>query len=205
LRKHAHLTVHTGLYEKEDILALIKRQKKQADNRVTTEELTIAANALTYGDYLVREVMTPRRMIKSIAATETLGPVLMDELHASGFSRFPVYEGKQDNIIGILYLHNVITAKAGGQVRSIMDSKLYYVNEEQALGHVLQAFIKTKHHLFVVVNNFEEMVGVISIEDVLEKIIGAPIVDEFDAYDDLRTVAAINAQDERKNHTEVIE
>jgi CBS domain containing-hemolysin-like protein len=201
LHKHSHISVHTGLYEKEDILELIKRQKKQADNRITAEELAIAANGLTFGDYLVREVMTPRRMVKSIAAKETLGPVLMDELHASGFSRFPVYEGKQGNIIGILFLHDLVAAKAGGSASALMDRKLYYVNEDRPLNHVLQAFLKTKHHLFVVVDNFEEMVGVISIEDVLEKIIGTPIVEEFDTYDDLRTVAAINAKKEQDKHT----
>jgi Mg2+/Co2+ transporter CorC len=55
--------------------------------------------------------------------------------------------------------------------------------------HFLQAFLKTKRHLFIVVNGFEEVIGIVTIEDVIEQIIGQPIMDEFDQYQDLRAVA----------------
>jgi CBS domain containing-hemolysin-like protein len=73
------------------------------------------------------------------------------------------------------------------------------VHEDFTLYQALQAFLKTKHHLFLVVNSFEELVGILTIEDVLEQMIGKPIVDEFDRYDDLRAVAAAAAH---KDHTE---
>ncbi|HLB66306.1 MAG TPA: CBS domain-containing protein [Candidatus Saccharimonadales bacterium] len=189
VNNHVHLQVHTGIYEKDDLLELLKNQKKQLDSRITKDELRIVAGALKFSDKTVAEVMTPRRRVKMVKATDSVGPVLMSELHKSGHSRFPVYEGKTDNIVGILYLHDLVEAKSGGKASELMSRKVYYVNEDFKLGHVLQAILKTKHHLFIAVNNFEDVVGVISIEDILEQIIGQPIMDEFDKYEDKQTVA----------------
>lgn len=191
---------HTGLYEKEDLIDLLKAQYAQADNRMSQQELEIAVNALSFGDKLVREVMTPRRMIKAVSSNESVGPVLLTELHDSGHSRFPVYEGKPDKIVGMLYLRNIVNARAGGSISSAMKKEVFYVHEEQNLYQALQAFLKTHHHLFLVVNSFEELVGLLTIEDVLEQILGKPIVDEFDKYDDLRAVANRLAQQEHKDH-----
>lgn len=188
-RKHGS-TKHTHLYQKEDVVELLKKQAKQADNRVTKSEIDMAIHALTFGDKLVRDTLTPYSQVKSVNIADNLGPVLMDELHESGHSRFPVYDSKKDNIVGILYLRDLLQEQHGGKVRDIAHKQVTYVHEEQSLYQTLQAFLKTKRHLFVVVNRFEEVVGIITIEDVLEQIIGQPIVDEFDQYEDLRAVAA---------------
>ncbi len=200
-----HTTIHTGLYEKEDLIELIETQKVQVDSRITKEELTIAKHALQFGDKAVAEVMTPKRMMQLVATTDMVGPVLMDKLHKSGHSRFPVHQDKEDNIVGTLYLRDVVNAKEGGFVKDIMRKDVFYVHEKQSLARVLDAFIKTKHHLFLVVNNFEEIVGLITIEDIVEQILGKQIIDEFDQYDDLRAVARMHAEKDRENRTEVIQ
>lgn len=83
-----------------------------------------------------------------------------------------------------------------------MSHKLTYVHEDFTLYRTLQVFLKTKQHLFLVVNTFEELVGIITIEDVLEQMIGKQIVDEFDRYDDLRAVAAAAAKKDHAAHNE---
>jgi CBS domain containing-hemolysin-like protein len=200
IRRFRPLHFHTGLYEKEDLIGLLEEQQVQADNRIEQTELQVALAALQAGDKLVRDCMTPRKVVKMVGADETVGPLLMSELHQSGFSRFPVYEGKKDNIIGTLFLRDLVKTKAGGLVRKIMRPEVCFIHEEQSLIETLQAILKTRHHLFIVVNSFEEYVGVISMEDVLEQIIGSPIVDEFDQYEDLRAVAAKVAEAEHKEH-----
>ena len=190
----AHLNIHSDLYEKEDLLDLFKNQKKQLDNRITKEELRIATGALSFSDRSVSDVMTPRRMIKMVKSEDSIGPVLLSELHESGHSRFPVYTGKQDNIVGILYLHDLLEIKDKRRVSELMKSRVYYVNEELKLGHDLQAISKTKHHMIVVLYHFLDVEGVISIEDILGQIIGQPIMDEFDKYEDLRAVANLTAE-----------
>lgn len=196
--------IHTGLYEKADLLDLIDYQQVQADNRIDAIELDIARGALTFGDRLIRDVMTPRRAVKMVSVDEGLGPVVLAELHDSGHSRFPVFEGKHDNIVGILFLRDLVKKHSGGKVRSAMKKPVIYLHEEQTLLDALQAVLKTHSHLFIVVNSFEEYVGIITIEDVLEKIVGQPIVDEFDEYEDIRAVVAKTAEKEHKQHQDDI-
>jgi CBS domain containing-hemolysin-like protein len=83
-----------------------------------------------------------------------------------------------------------------------MKKNVKYVHEEHSLEQALHAFIKTNQHMFIVVNSFEEYTGIITIEDILEQVIGHKITDEFDAYDDMRAVAADAARREHKAHKE---
>jgi len=187
------ITVHTGLFTKEDLVELVNQQKLQIDNKISPQELEVIVHALRFGDMLVAEVMTPKRMIRSVGEDETIGPILMGELHDSGHSRFPVHQKQGEIYTGTLYAKDLLHARTGGSVKGIMKPDVYYVHEQQNLAEALQAFIKTKHHLFMVVNSFEEVVGLLTLEDVLEQIVGKPIVDEFDHYDDLRAVATRQA------------
>lgn len=199
-REHRPITVHTGLYEHDDLLALLERQKAQPDSRISHEELELLIHALTFGQKAVYECMVPRREVRSVSADESISPVVIRELHDSGHSRFPVFQEKDDHFVGTLYLRDLVNLKASGKVKEVMERSVYYVHEEYPLEQVLHAFLKTKHHLFIVVNNFEEYVGIVTIEDILEQIIGYRIVDEFDAYDDIRAVAADHAHHEHKAH-----
>jgi len=203
IRRYRPVTIHSGLYDRRDLIDLLERQQVQPDNRIERSELDIALHALSFGDDSVGQHMVPRRQVKTVSADDPLGPVIMDELHASGHSRFPVYEGKKDNVVGTLFLRDLINVKHGGLVRTLMKAKVSYIHEDQSLHDALQAILKTHHQLFIVVNSFEEYVGILTIEDVLETIIGNPIIDEFDQYDDIRAVAARSARQEHQQHTAV--
>lgn len=200
VRKHRHVYMHTGLYEKSDLIDLLEQQKGQPDSRISESEIELLQHALAFGDILVADALIPQRVVKMVASNEAIGPVLMDELNRSGHSRFPVYEGKQDNVVGILYLRDLVGVRKSGTVADVMNRKLTYVHEDFTLYQALQAFLKTKRHLFLAINSFEELVGIITIEDVLEQMIGRPIVDEFDKYDDMRAVAAAAAKKEHEEH-----
>ena len=197
------ITLHTGLYEKEDLLDLLDIQKNQLDNRITADEITVAKGALTYADKIVRDCMTPRSMVVMAHADDSVGPVLFDELHKSGHSRFPVFGEHPDEVVGTLYLRDTVESKKLQSVKDVMSGAVFYIHEEQSLLEALKAFLKTKHHLFLVTNSFEELVGIITIEDVLEQIIGKQIVDEFDKYEDIRAVAMSKAEKVAKNREHV--
>lgn len=210
--KFAHLLAprrqgnfHTGLYEREDLVEFLELQRNLTDSRISSAEIDMAVHALTFGERVVSEIMVPRRVVKMISTHDVVGPVLMDELHDSGYSRFPVYGEGTDNIVGTLYLRDMIDARHGEKVSDVMRKEVYYIHEDQSLYQVLHAFIKTKHHLFIVVNNFEEYTGIVTIEDVLEQVIGSKIEDEFDKYDDMRAVAEQGARKEHETHKPVPE
>lgn len=198
---HRHIiSGHTGLFDREDLVELLQTQKAQPDNRIGVDELAMAESVLTFGDKLVRNVLTPRRVVKAVPADENIGPVVMDDLHKSGYSRFPVYSGSQDNIVGVLYLRDLVQRRASGKIETHMHKQVCYVHESQTLSEALRAILKTHQQLFVVVNSFEEYVGIITLEDVLEEVIGKQIVDEFDQYEDMRAVAARVAAKDHKDH-----
>jgi CBS domain containing-hemolysin-like protein len=203
VRKHRRVTIHTGLYEKSDLVELLELQKDQPDSRITSGEIDMLTSSLSFGDKLVRDVLIPKRVVDEVSVEEAIGPVLTDELHKSSHSRFPVFEGKRDNIVGILYLRDLILNKQTGTVRTVMKKHVSYVHEDFTLYQTLEAFIKTKQHLFLVVNEFEEFVGIITIEDVIEQMVGKVIMDEFDSYEDLRAVAAKMAKKEHDKHIEI--
>lgn len=200
IRRHRPVSFHTGIYDKDDLIDLFVRQKVQADNRVDQRTLEIVEHALKFGDKKVADILTPRRVVKAVSVDDTIGPVLMTDLHKSGHSRFPAYEGKQENIVGVLYLRDLVRAKAGGTVQKVMSKTVCYVHEDQPLTEALQAILKTHQQLFIVVNSFEEYVGIVSIEDIMEQIVGKQIVDEFDQYDDLRAVANKLAKKDHQEH-----
>ena len=197
LPKGASRARHTAVYEKDDLLEFINRQNQQADNRISEEDLQLVFGALTFGDKPVRAVMTPISQVKFVTADDTIGPHLMDELHQSGLPSFPVVKGgakaADKEVVGTLYLEDVVNHPDGGKVRNIMKNDVYFINEEQTLREALAAFLKTHSHLLIVVNNFEETVGALTIEHVVEQIMGQKLGDEFERYDDPRAVAEIDS------------
>lgn len=169
-----------------------------SDTDLSGEELRIVKHALTFGEKSVHDIMTPRSVIHSVRAEDVLSPILLDELHKSGHSRFPVIAADGEDVVGLLYIKDLLDVKAHTRVSDVMHKPVHYVNEDRELDHVLQAFIRTKQHLFLVVNSFAEVTGLVTIEDVIEQVLGKPIIDEFDRYDDMREVAEARAKVFRK-------
>jgi CBS domain containing-hemolysin-like protein len=164
----------------------------EAKDILTHEERLLLTHAMQFEQKKVSEVMTPRSVVRSIDKSEVIGPVTLDTVYSSGHSRFPVVDKDIDHVVGLLYTHELITqAKGSAKVTAekIMDKKVYYINESQTLDSALAGFLRVKHHLFIVVNEFEETTGIVTIEDVIEALIGRKIVDEFDQHEDLRVVA----------------
>lgn len=155
------------------------------------EERKLITNGLQFGARQVNEIMTPRSVIDSIAHRELLGPLVLDDLHKTGHNRFPVTNGDIDHVIGMLHIQNLLTIdiKRSMTAEKAMEPRVFYIREDQTLSHALTAFLSTHHHLFVVVNESRETVGLLSLEDVIEAQLGRKIIDEFGAHDDLGAVA----------------
>jgi CBS domain containing-hemolysin-like protein len=196
VKQHYPINVHAGLYEKEDLLELLEWQKQQPENRIPTTELDVMERALLFSDKTVQDIAVPRRKVRFVAATDTVGPIVIDELHKTGHSSFPVYEGKRDNIIGTLYLRDLVHLRSDATASQVMRHGAFYVQEAFSLNQALDAFLRTKHHLLMVVNSLEECTGVITMEDVLEQVVGKPTANEFDGYDNLQEVASFLTKNE---------
>lgn len=191
-------SVENRLESREELIHLVGG----SGHLLTNDEKQLITHSLTFDDQLVETVMTPRSVIDSVHRTELLGPLALDDLHKTGHSRFPVIDQDIDHIVGMLHVHDLLTLsdKKSATADQAMEPRVYYIKANQTLSHALAAFLRTHHHLFVVVNEFRETVGLLSLEDVIEAMIGRKIIDEFDAHDDLRIVAARNPRG--NNHPE---
>lgn len=176
---------------REELLSIVEN----AGDALRKDEKKLITNSLTFHQTEVHTVMIPRTMIDSLDKDEVLGPIVLDRLYKTGHSRFPVIDGDIDHVVGMVYVQDLVAvgrAKKMQRAADAMEPKVFYIREDQTLQQALAAFIKTRHHLFVVINQYRETVGLLSLEDVIEALLGRKINDEFDAHEDLRKVAERN-------------
>ena len=136
---------------------------------------------LRFGDTTAAEVMTPRVDITDLDITANFDEV-MEVVLQSGYARLPVYEGTQDNIRGVLYARDLLPYigkenKDFGWQQLIR--KPYFVPESRSIDDLLEDFRKMKIHLAIVIDEFGGTQGIVTLEDVLEEIVG-DINDEYD-------------------------
>lgn len=186
---------HTGLFEREDLQELIERQQRQPDNRLSEEELEIVRRALTFGEHRVRDVMTPRKQVKTALAGDMVGPVLIDELHKNGQGYLLVRESAKGDFVGMLAFKK-LSLRSSGRVSDVMEKEVYYVHENDRLDQALHAFFKTNCPLFVVIDSTEEYVGVITIDSLLRQLLGHIPGEDFESYHDVAAVAARHTKQE---------
>lgn len=185
------VTVHTGLYTKEDFLEFVSLQRSQIDNRVSKKDLDRVAHTLLLSEKRIGDIMTPWKKVKKVATHDMVGPVLMDELHASGHTHFPVFQGSdQDDIIGTLNIADMLDAKAGGFVKDIMTKRVYFLHEDEKITDAFASIAQTKHPLFLVINSKENIIGVLSLSEVLTQMAGELPSSDFTAHDSKSAVAA---------------
>lgn len=180
---------HTGMFEREDIIDLLERQQKQDDNRMSSEDINIALQALRFDDYTASDVMTPISSVMSVKSDAQIGPVLIDEIHKSGMSHVLVRDSSKAPVQGTLAFAR-LTLQTTGTVGSLMDDTVYYVHEKDVLSQVLKTFYQTNHPVLLVVDNSGELVGVISMQNIIEKLVGHMPGEDFDQYSDPQVVVA---------------
>lgn len=190
LRRHEP---HSGLYEKSDLIALLKQQKEQMDNRISVAELELVERAAKFDDFTAADAVLPWAKVKLVNKEDSIGPILLGELHNSGQRSFLVYDGKPEHIVGTLFLRDAVHARAGGKVADLMHSNVCFVHEDFSLRQVLHAFKTTGQFMVVVVNAFEEAVGVITLQHLLTQLMGEA-EEQFDAFEDRAAVAAFTPQ-----------
>lgn len=183
---------HTEPYHRFDSREELQRLIDQAGNILSKDERKLIIHSLAFKDQRVDSIMTPRSLINSIKKTEFLGPLVLSEIHETGNSRLPVVGADIDHIVGVLHLRDLLSLdiKRSVTAEKAMEPKVYYVRYDQTLEHALAAFLDTRHHLFIVINEQRETVGLLTLEDVMEALLGRRIVDEDDNHEDLRSIAA---------------
>lgn len=143
-------------------------------------EKELIGSILRFKDKIVREVMIPRGDIVAINVEENPRNVLR-RVAEEGYSRMPVFSGSIDNIVGIIYAKDLIPMAEGGGTIVLQDilRSPYYVPESKKISQLLREMQRNKVHLAIVVDEFGGTEGIVTLEDVLEEIVGE-IQDEYD-------------------------
>jgi CBS domain containing-hemolysin-like protein len=169
---------HASIYTEDELRQLVDISQK--GGHIKAEEKQFINRIFDFSDAEVREAMIPRVSVSAIAADSTL-----EETKAAfrtlGYSRLPVYTERLDNIIGVLFrrdLEPFLESPEGFELKKLLHAPIY-IPETAKLGSVLRKMQSTRTHLAIVIDEHGGMEGIVTLEDLLEEIVGE-INDEFD-------------------------
>jgi CBS domain containing-hemolysin-like protein len=184
-------------YSREELLHTLEH-----DHGVLNKgETVMVRQVLTYATTTVKELMVPRVKVVVVEQDDIIGPVLLNALHKSGLSSFPVEAGSLDKIVGFVRLDDVLPiAVKAKTVADVMSHRVFYVNQDLPLEHVLQAFLRTGQYMFIVINESGRTTGVITIETIIIYLLGHMPADGFDQYEDVRAVAMLAVTARQASH-----
>ncbi len=178
------------IYSKHELIKIVEEHSNTTRSDVDADEERIVMGALSFSTRTAEEVMTPRTVVYSLDIDRVLDADLFDEIKSQGYSRIPVYKDTTDNIVGVLYVKKLINIKLGQKIEHLYKkAKLLVISKDIKLDVLLNKFIKSKHHLAIIKNEYGGFEGVISLEDIIEEIIKTEIVDEDDTVVDLQKKA----------------
>ena len=152
---------------------------------IEEEEKKMIHSIFEFTDTTVKDIMIPITTVFAVEASKTLEEI-WDVITGNGYSRIPVYEEGIDNIIGVFYIKDIFNVIRDGKLNMQVKSfirEAYFVPETKALVEMLEEFKKKHIHMAIVLDEYGGTSGIITIEDLIEEIVG-DINDEFDIEHD---------------------
>ncbi len=171
---------HARVLSPEEIELLVA---ESAEGGLLKEgEQEMIQNILDFSERVVEQVMTPRRKVEAIPRDISYDD-LLELVVNSNHSRFPVYEGDRDHIVGILHLkdlvHHTLRSEGPFDIDLLLRREVPAVPEDYPVERLLAAFKRDKLHMAIVLDEFGGMAGVVTLEDLVEEVVGE-VRDEFD-------------------------
>jgi Mg2+/Co2+ transporter CorB len=173
---------HVDILTDEEIEGLIEVSAEHG--KMEAGQAVYIQNVFRFGELEVSDVMVHRTRIVALDANQTT-PDLIKAVLASPYTRMPLYRGEPDDIIGIVHAKDVLRAliRANGDISRVNIQKLvtkpWFVPDTTPLSAQLNAFLKANSHFALVIDEYGEVEGLITLEDILEEIVGE-IADEHD-------------------------
>ncbi|XP_054612359.1 metal transporter CNNM4-like isoform X2 [Dunckerocampus dactyliophorus] len=198
------------VYNREKLVEMLKVTEPYND--LVKEELNMIQGALELRTKTVEDVMTPLADCFMIQADAVLDFNTMSEIMESGYTRIPVYDDERSNIVDILYVKDLAFVDPDDcttlkTITKFYNHPVHFVFHDTKLDTMLEEFKKGKSHLAIVqkVNNegegdpFYEVLGLVTLEDVIEEIIKSEILDESDLYTDNRNKKRVDANKNKRD------
>jgi len=183
---------HGSILSREDFTAMADIAHEEGVFQES--ESIVIKNLLKFGEILAKDIMTPRTVIKIAPENKTI-KTFFDENPKLRFSRIPIYKEKVDDITGFVLkdtvLEEVINENGDSPLSSIKRDILI-VNRNKPIPDLFETFISQRQHVAIVVDEYGSVSGIVSMEDVIETLLGLEIVDESDNVEDLQHLAREN-------------
>ncbi|MCC4212121.1 CNNM domain-containing protein [Leeuwenhoekiella parthenopeia] len=198
-------SAHVSTMSREEFMALTDAAEKEGvfeDN-----ETTVIKNLLVFKSVLAKDVMTPFPVVISEDETKSLKEFHKEHRHLK-FSRIPVYHGKTHNITGFILKDDVleeIVEEHGDKLLSDIKRDILIVNADQPIPELFDTFIKSRGHLALVTDEFGNTIGIVTMEDIIETLLGLEIMDESDTIEDMQVQARKNWERRAKRMGIVLE
>ena len=179
----------TAPMTEEDILGSIRLGAKEGE--ISQWESLLVHNIIKLENTEVREVMTPRKVMYSLDTNMTVGEAL-EAAGAKGLTRIPVYRDDKENIEGYAMIHELGSAKSLSEPNTPLSTivkPISFVAENTNCLTLLNRFLKKRSHIAILEDEYGSVSGLVTLEDLLETVLGAEIVDETDKVVDLQKLA----------------
>lgn len=167
----AHAPRDHRLESREQLVHLIE----QAGHILSADQQTILTRGLAWHETTVAAIMTPAKAIVSIKSRELLGPLVLDDLHRSGHSRFPVIRGSLDTVVGMLDITDLLdltTAKGSQTAEKAMSPQVLHIEADESLADALALLQKSHQHMLIVTDGDGHTVGLVTLADVTGSLLG---------------------------------
>jgi magnesium and cobalt transporter len=174
-----------AVHDRDDLVQVLR--KAQRNKVIDSECLSIVEGALSVADMQVRDIMIPRSQVVTVSASadpQDILPIVIEAQH----SRFPVIGDNLDEVLGILLAKDLLklALERGGKKFDIKDvlRPATFIPESKRLNVLLKEFRENRNHMAIVIDEYGDLAGLCTIEDVLEQIVGE-IEDEHDTDDEV--------------------
>ena len=154
-------------------------------------ESHLLQNILRFGDLQVEDIMTPRTVVHAADESMTVSE-FFEDYQDPVFSRIPVYRERMDNMTGYVLKSDLLLEMARDRFTTKLDElirEVVFVPEHQSVRELFEDLVTSQQHIAVVVDEYGGIAGVVTMEDVVETLLGLEIVDESDVEQDMRKVA----------------
>ena len=186
---------------REEMIAVAEIGETQG--ALEKQETQVIKNLLTLDKILAEDVMTPSTVMMTFHKDDTIEDVI-EKNSPIPFSRIPIVDNNLDDIIGVVFRSKIMELNNEGKSSVKMEdliSELSTVDPEDSVATLLDEFLKKKEHAFLVVDEYGTTQGIITLEDAVETLLGAEIVDESDSVEDMRQLARELWEKRRKRKT----
>ena len=174
------------------------------DGVIDEKESDVIENILNLDNVKVGEILTPRSVVFALDENMTLKEIIETQPAIFKFSRIPIFKDSIEDVTGLVLTKKIFqqALKDDSVTIGSIKKEIFAINENIPVSKAIDLLISKKDHMFLVMDNYDQTEGIVTLEDCVETILGVEIVDESDTTTDMRELAKLKMKQKRKARDE---